>query len=49
MAYLAGFGGFIVGVIVGAIAGIIAYWYFAIHRGKVPTIPADLPKINVTK
>ena len=47
MTFLAGFGGFIVGVIVGAIAGIICYWYFAIHRKNVPAIPADLPKIEI--
>ena len=47
MIYLGGFLGFIIGVVVGAPAGILVYWYLAIHRKKIPAIPTDIPKINI--
>lgn len=34
----AGLTGFLLGNITGAIAGIILYWYFIVHRKKI-TIP----------
>jgi len=42
MTFLAGFGGFIAGLVVGAIGGVICYWYIVIHRKKI-NIPEDIP------
>lgn len=34
-------GGFVLGNITGAIAGIVLYWYFVVHRKKI-NVPANI-------
>jgi hypothetical protein len=44
MWFVHGFIGFVIGVIVASPTAIVLYWYFSIHRGKTPVIPADFKK-----